>query len=143
MGCLRRAGHLQNRVSSAKRVGHGFFRQRVGHPLPVHYQAVFVGAGRQSRFLQPATAPCGMQSLGFGLPVVESSRDANRGGRRMREFKANGHEFGLGVAGIVMVMMCFIALSSTGVFGDTYLPSIFAMTKMTKAPKRPPPPRRY
>src|ERR1039457_4605443 len=60
-----------------------------------------------ARFLQPATAPCGMQSLGFGLPVVESSRDANRGGRRMREFKANGHEFGLGVAGIVMVMIVF------------------------------------
>ena len=107
MGCFRRVGHLQNRVSSAKRVGHGFFGQRVGHPLAVHYEAVFVGAGRKSRFLHPATAPGGMQSLGFGLPVVESSGDANGGGRRMREFKANGHEFGLGVAGIVMVMIVF------------------------------------
>ena len=107
MGCFRRVGHLQNRVSSAKRVGHGFFGQRVGHPLPVHYQAVFVGAGRQSRFLQPATAPCGMQRLGFGLPLIESSRDANSGGRRMDEFKANGHEFRTRVADVVMVMIMF------------------------------------
>ena len=48
-----------------------------------------------------------MQSLGFGLPVVESSGDANGGGRRMREFKANGHELGAGVAGVVMVMIVF------------------------------------
>src|ERR1019366_5849379 len=107
MRCFRRAGHVQNRVSSAKRVGHGFSGQRVGHPLAVHYEAVFVGAGRQSRFLQPVTAPSGMQSLGFGLPLVESSRDANGGGRRMSEFKANGHEFGAGVADVVMVMIVF------------------------------------
>ena len=48
-----------------------------------------------------------MQSLGFGLPLIESSRDANGGGRRMREFKANGHELGAGVAGVVMVMIVF------------------------------------
>src|ERR1035438_250139 len=105
MGCFRRAGYPENRVSSAKRIEHGFSGQRVGHPLAVHYEAVFVSAGRQSRFLHPATAPGGMQSLGFGLPLVESSGDANGGGRRMSEFKANGHEFGLGIAGIVMVMI--------------------------------------
>src|ERR1035437_6319679 len=107
MGCLRRAGHVQNRVSSAKRVGHGFFGQRVGHPLAVHYEAVFVSAGRQLRFLVPATASCGMQSLGFGLPLVESSGDANGGGRRMRKFKANGHEFGAGAVDVVMVFVVF------------------------------------
>src|ERR1022692_5064512 len=107
MGCFRRAGHLQNRVSPAKRVGHGFSGQRVGHPLAVHYEAVFIGAGRQSRFLQPTTAPCEMQSLGFGLRLVESSRDANGSGRRMSKFKANGHELGAGVAGVVMVMIVF------------------------------------
>jgi hypothetical protein len=48
-----------------------------------------------------------MQSLGFGLPLVESSRDANGGGRRMSEFKANGHELGAGALGIVMVMVVF------------------------------------
>jgi hypothetical protein len=28
-------------------------------------------------------------------------------------------------------------------FGEAHLPSILAITKMTKAPKSPPPPRRY
>src|ERR1035438_10103238 len=107
MGCFGRTGHPQNRVSSAKRVGHGFFGQRVGHPLAVHYQAVFVGAGQQSRFRQPATAPGGMQSFGFGLPLVESSREANGGGGWMSEFKANGHEFGTRFTSVVMVMIMF------------------------------------
>ena len=48
-----------------------------------------------------------MQSFGFGLLVVESSRDANGGGRRVREFKAHGHKFGTGVADVVMVMIVF------------------------------------
>ena len=48
-----------------------------------------------------------MQRLGFGLPVVESSRDANGGGRRMSEFKANRHKFGTAVADVVMVMIVF------------------------------------
>jgi hypothetical protein len=48
-----------------------------------------------------------MQSFGFGLPVVESPRDANGGGRRMSEFKANGHEFWPGAAGVVMIMIVF------------------------------------
>jgi len=37
-----------NRVSPAKRVGHGFFGQRIGHPLAVHDEAVFVGAGAKA-----------------------------------------------------------------------------------------------
>ena len=48
-----------------------------------------------------------MQSLGFGLPLVESSRDADGGGGRMNEFEANGHEFGTGVANVVMIMIVF------------------------------------
>ena len=107
MGCFRCVGYLQNRVSPAKGVGHGFSGQRVGHPVVVHDEAVFVRARHHSRFLQPATAPCGMQSLGFGLPLVERSRDANGGGHRISEFKANGHELGAGVAGVVMVMIVF------------------------------------
>jgi hypothetical protein len=53
-----------------------------------------------------------MQSFGFGLPVVESSRDANGGGRRMSEFKANGHKFGTGVTDVVMVMIVFHSCES-------------------------------
>ena len=53
-----------------------------------------------------------MQSLGFGLPLVESSRDANGSGRRMSKFKANGHELGAGVAGVVMVMIVFHSFES-------------------------------
>ena len=48
-----------------------------------------------------------MQSLGFRLPVVKSPRYANGGGRRMSEFKANGHEFGTGAGDVVMVMIVF------------------------------------
>jgi len=48
-----------------------------------------------------------MQSLGFGLPVVESSREANGGGGRLSEFKADGHEFGAGATSVVMVMIMF------------------------------------
>src|ERR1035437_3886375 len=107
MGCFRGTGHLQNRVSAAKGVRDGFSSQRIGHPLPIHYEAIFVRAGQQSRFLQPVTASCGVQSLGLGLPVVECSRDANGGGRRMSEFKANGHEFGTGVVSVVVVMIVF------------------------------------
>jgi len=46
-----------------------------------------------------------MQSLGFGFPLVESSRDANSGGGRMSEFKANRHE--LRARSVVMVMIIF------------------------------------
>jgi hypothetical protein len=49
----------------------------------------------------------GMQGLGFGLPLVESSCDANGGGRRMSEFKPNGHKLGAGVADVVMVVIVF------------------------------------
>ena len=114
MRWFRRVGHLQNRVPSAKRVGHGFSGQRVGHPLAVHYEAVFVGAGRQSRFLPPATAAGGMQSLGFGLLLVESSRDTNGCGRGMSEFKANGHQLKAGALGVVMVMVVFHDGDSSG-----------------------------
>src|ERR1035437_7664222 len=107
MCCFRRAGHVQNRIPSAKRVGHGFSGQRVGHPLAVHYEAVFIRARHQSRFLEPATAPCRMQSLSFGLPVVESPRDTNGGGGWMSEFKTNGHELMTGAGGVVMVMIVF------------------------------------
>src|ERR1035441_3069028 len=42
-------------------------------------------------------------------------------------------------AHVIVGRMCmFVHMSS----GDTYLPNIFATTKITKAPKRPPPPRR-
>ena len=104
MGGFRRTGHLQNRVSSAERVGHGFSGQRVGHPLAVHNEAVFVDAGRQGRFLPPMTDTGGMQSLGFGLPVVERSRDANGGGCWMSEFKADRHEC---APAVVVVMIVF------------------------------------
>src|ERR1017187_599115 len=107
MGCFGRTGHLQNRVSSAERVGHIILRQRIGHPLAVDYETVFVRAGRQNRFLPPATPSCGMQSLGFGLPMVERSSDANSGGGRMSEFKTNGHELKARARGVVMVMVVF------------------------------------
>src|SRR5208282_2041726 len=107
MGSLRRAGHLQYRVSTAKRVGHGFPGQRIGHPLAVHDKAVFVGAGRQGCFLPPVTDAGGMQSFGFGLPLVEGSRDTNGGGARMSEFKANGLQMRSGAADIVVIVMVF------------------------------------
>jgi len=53
------------------------------------------------------TASCGVQSLGLGLPVVECSRDANGGGRRVSKFKTNGHEFGTGAVNVVMIMIVF------------------------------------
>jgi hypothetical protein len=48
-----------------------------------------------------------MQGFGFGLPLVESSRDTNGVGSRMSEFKANGHELGAGAADVVVVMVVF------------------------------------
>jgi hypothetical protein len=48
-----------------------------------------------------------MQGFGFGLPLVESARNANGGGCGMSEFKANGHERGAGAADVVMVMVVF------------------------------------
>ena len=33
-----------------------------------------------------------MQRLGFGLPMIECSRDADGDGGRVRELKANGHQ---------------------------------------------------
>jgi hypothetical protein len=33
-----------------------------------------------------------MKRLGFGLPMIECSRDANGFGRRVGEFKANRHQ---------------------------------------------------
>jgi hypothetical protein len=48
-----------------------------------------------------------MHGFGFRVPVVESARDANSVGRRMSEFKANGHELGAGTLGIIVVMIMF------------------------------------
>jgi len=48
-----------------------------------------------------------MQSLAFGLPLVESSRDANGGGGPMSEFKADGHQLPAGAADVVMVFVVF------------------------------------
>ena len=48
-----------------------------------------------------------MQSLGFGLPTVESARDANGRGHRIGEFKANGHQLGAGAREVVVVMIMF------------------------------------
>jgi hypothetical protein len=48
-----------------------------------------------------------MQRLGFGLPMVESPRDTNGGGRRMREFKANRHELGAGAFYVVVIFVVF------------------------------------
>src|ERR1035437_310318 len=107
MGCFRRAGQLQNRVHSAKRVGHGFSGQRVGHPLAVHHQTVFVSAGRQSCLLQPMTVPHGMHGLGSWLPVVESPGDINGAGRRVSEFKVDRFQLGTVAFYIVMVMIVF------------------------------------
>ena len=124
MGRFRRACYFQNRVSPAKRIGHGFRGVRVGHPLAVHYQAVFIGAGRQSRFLPPMTDAGGMQSLGFGLPMVEGSREANGFGCWMRELKANRHELGAGAMSVVMVMVVFHGWLIIGMFDIRFLKNV-------------------
>ena len=49
----------------------------------------------------------GMQAFAFGLPMVERSRDDNGVGCRMREFKANGHQWWAGTEGIVMILVVF------------------------------------
>src|SRR6185312_356905 len=107
LGCFRRSGHIQNRVSSAKRVGNGFLGQRIGYPVAVHHQAIFVVPGRQGGVLQPATAPRGMHGLGFGMPVVESSRDTNAGGSRVGEFEVDRLQLRLGVSAVVVVFVVF------------------------------------
>ena len=104
---MRRGRHSQKRVSPPERVGHAFPALRIGHPLAVHHQAVLVGAGRQDRLLQPATAVQGMHGLGFGVPVVERSRDTNGGRRGMGEFEANRLQWGPGAPGIVMMFAVF------------------------------------
>ena len=48
-----------------------------------------------------------MQRLGFRLPMVEGSREANGFGCWMRELKANWHELEAGVLGVIVVMIMF------------------------------------
>ena len=48
-----------------------------------------------------------MHGFGRGLPLVESARDANRAGRGMGEFKANGHKLRAGAPDVIMVMIVF------------------------------------
>ena len=105
MSRFRRTRHRQNRVSSAKRIGHGFFGVRIGNPFAIHHQAIFVSAGRESRFLPPVADAGGMQGLGFRLPMIECSCDANGLGRRIRKFKTNRHE--LRAWSVVVVMIVF------------------------------------
>jgi hypothetical protein len=52
----------------------------------------------------PMTVARRMHGFGGGVPVVESSRDANGGGRRMSEFKAYWLQLKSGAAGVVMVV---------------------------------------
>ena len=107
MGCSRRAGHRQNRVSPAEWVGHRFSGQRIGHPSAVHNEAVFVGAGRQGCFLPPLADAGGMERLGFGPPLIEGSRDANGGGRGISEFKADGLQLQSGAGDVVVIVIVF------------------------------------
>jgi hypothetical protein len=48
-----------------------------------------------------------MQSLGFGLPVVEASCDANGDGRWMSELEANWHQLGASGFAVIMVFVVF------------------------------------
>jgi len=105
---LRR--HLQYRVSPAKRVGHRFLGQWVRYPLAVHHQAVFIGSGRQSRFVPPVTNGGGMKNLGPGLPIVERSRHANADCFRIIELEANGHELKNGAVAIGMAAAMIMVL---------------------------------
>ncbi|MEJ0090042.1 MAG: hypothetical protein WDM80_09905 [Limisphaerales bacterium] len=105
MSGRRRAGHPENRVPTAIRVGHGFHRQRIGHPMAIDDQAVFICAGRQFSFFPPVAGARGMQRLGFGLPMVECPGEANALRRRMREFKANRYH--LHIRSVVVVVIVF------------------------------------
>ena len=89
---------------TARRIRHGLTRVRIGNPFAVHDEAVFVGAGGERGFLPPVAGAGGMQRLGLGLPVIKAARQADRFGRRMRELKANGHQWRAGDI-IVMVIV--------------------------------------
>jgi len=69
--------------------------------------ARFLWPADQTSILQRATAPCRIQSVGFGLRFVESSRDANGDGCRLNEFKVNGHELEADAADVVVIMIVF------------------------------------
>src|SRR5262249_17321593 len=64
--------------------------RRVGHPRTVHYQTVFVKAGRQSQVLEPSAIRDTDHMGRFWTPVVEGAGDGNRGGRRVFELNPNG-----------------------------------------------------
>src|SRR5579872_3827021 len=97
--------HLQNRVPSAERVGHSLLGPRIRQIFAVHHQAIFVSSRRQYRFFHPVAVSQRMHGLGLGMPVVESSRDANGGGGRMSELEMNRHGLGTIVSGAVMIMI--------------------------------------
>src|SRR5271154_2732291 len=103
----RWTGHFQNLISSAERVCNSFSRRRIGNPFAVHDEAVFVGAGRKGCFLPPIANAGGIESLGFGLPMIKCSRDTNSLGRRMSKFKTNGHKLWTDATGVVMIMIVF------------------------------------
>jgi hypothetical protein len=111
MGCFGRTGYVQDGISPAKRIGHGFFGKRVGHPLAINYQTVFVSAWGQRGFLNPMTASRRMHGFDGGLPVVETSRDEHRFGCRMSEFKANRNKLRIGEVVVIMIVFHFVFLS--------------------------------
>ena len=53
------------------------------------------------------TAPDWVHGFGGGMPVVERTRNANRGGGQMSELKVNRHQFRDRARRIVMVMVVF------------------------------------
>ena len=73
--------------------------------MAVHHEAVFVGAGSERGFLPPVAGSGGIQRLGFRLPVVERSREADGFGRWMRELKTNGGQLQAGVLGVVVIVI--------------------------------------
>jgi hypothetical protein len=72
--------------------------------------ARFLWPADQVSILQPAAIPCGMQIFGFGLAMVESSRNTDADGRRMGEFKVNRHPLRSGAADVVVVVIVFHCL---------------------------------
>jgi len=125
MGCFRRAGHPEYRVSPPEWVGHGFLGEGIGDPLAVHHQAVFIGAGLQDCLLQPATARRGMHGLGFRIPVVERARDTNNSGSGMNEFEANRFRLRFGGLGVVMVFVVFHSGESNALLRHKSFPEHF------------------
>ena len=109
MGLHENAGRVGQSVAS------------LGPPLAICLEAVFIDGKGERGLFPPLAGVGGMQRRGFGLPMVECSREADGLSRRTRELKTDRDQFNAIVLRVIVVAVMFSGKGSSGPVDSRFL----------------------